>query len=51
MREAVVAKVERAAAMREPAHDDLVAADHLLAVDAEVLALLLRPARDGRAPR
>ena len=39
-----VAKVERAAAMGEPAHDDLARADHLLAVDAEVLAR----ARRGR---
>ena len=36
--------------MREPAHDDLVARDHLLPVDAEVLARLVRPARDGQAP-
>ena len=42
MRERVIAEVERAAAVREPAHDDLVAADHLLAVDAEVLARLVR---------
>ena len=45
-----LAEIERAAAMREPAHDQLVAADHLLPVDAEVLARLVRPARDGQAP-
>ena len=39
----VIAEIERAAAMREPAHDHLVAADHLLAVDAEVLPRLVRP--------
>jgi hypothetical protein len=32
-----VAEVERTAAVGEPAHDDLALADHLLAVDAEVL--------------
>ena len=42
MRERVVAEIERAAAMREPAHDHLVARDHLLAVDAEVLPRLVR---------
>src|SRR3989441_12744045 len=36
--------------MREPAHDDAVSPDHLLAVDAEVLPLLLGTARDGEAP-
>ena len=33
-----LAEVERAAAVREPAHDDLVRPDDLLPVDAEVLA-------------
>ena len=51
MRQHVVAVVERAAAMGEPAHDDLVARDHLLAVDAQVLAALIRPARHGEPPR
>ena len=46
----VVAEVERAAAMGEPAHDHLVARDHLLPVDAEVLPRLVRAARDGEAP-
>ena len=50
MREAVIAEIERAAAVREPAHDDLVRRDHLLPVDAEVLPRLVRPARDGEAP-
>src|SRR3989449_11674225 len=36
--------------MREPAHDDAISPDHLLAVDAEVLPLLLGAARDGEAP-
>ena len=39
-----VAEVERAAAVRQPAHDDLAPADHLLAVDAEVLAQPRPPA-------
>ena len=34
LRERELAEIERAAAMREPAHDQLVAADQLLAVDA-----------------
>ena len=31
---AMLGKIERPAAVREPAHDELVTADHLLAVDA-----------------
>jgi hypothetical protein len=37
MRRAMLAEIQRAAAMRQPAHDQLVRAEHLLAVDAEVL--------------
>src|SRR4029079_19369336 len=47
----MIAKIERAAAMREPAHDHLVARDHLLPVDAEILSRLVRTARDGQSPR
>ena len=46
----MVAEIERAAAMREPAHDHAIAADHLLAVDAEVLARLCGSASDREAP-
>ena len=46
----MVAKVERAAAVRQPAHDDLVAGQHLLAVDAQVLPRLVRPLGDDQAP-
>src|SRR5437870_1990887 len=49
-RELVITEVERAAAMREPAHDDAVSPDHLLAVDAEVVPLLLWTACDSEAP-
>ena len=49
-RRAMLAKIQRTAAMRQPAHDDFVARNDLLAVDAEVLPLLLRPARDDQAP-
>src|SRR6187549_3932891 len=42
--------IERAAAMREPAHDDAVAPDDLLPIDAEVLARLRRAARYREAP-
>ena len=50
-----LAEVERAAALRQPAHDHLAPADHLLPIDAEVLACAgasasLRPARDHQAP-
>ncbi len=48
--QAMVAEIERAAAMGEPAHDHLVAADHLLAIDAEVLPALGRPARHRQPP-
>jgi hypothetical protein len=48
--QAVIAKIERAAAMRQPAHDHLVRAEHLLAIDAEVLARLVRPARHRQPP-
>ena len=37
------AVIGRAAAVREPAHDDLIAADHLLTIDAEVLPLVSGP--------
>src|SRR2546430_9800069 len=50
-RQLVITEVERTAAMREPAHDDAVSPDHLLAVDAEVLPLLLGTARDGETDR
>ena len=48
--QAPLAKVQRAATVAEPAHDQLVAANHLLAVDAEVLAFLVRAFGDGQAP-
>ena len=50
MLQAMVAEIECAAALRQPAHDDLVRRDHLLAIDAQVLPRLLRPARDREAP-
>ena len=43
-------EVERAAAVAEPAHDQLVAADQLLAVDAQVLAFLIGPAGNHQRP-
>ena len=36
--------------MRQPAHDHPVAADHLLAIDAQILPPLLRAAGDSQAP-
>ena len=50
LRQAVVAEIERAATLRQPAHDDLVARDHLLAIDAQVLTRLVRAARHRQAP-
>jgi hypothetical protein len=50
MRALVLEEVERAAPVRQPAHDHPVATDHLLAVDAQVLPLLERPARHHQAP-
>jgi len=47
---APLAKVQGTAPMAQPAHDQLVAADDLLAIDAEVLALLVRAAGDRQAP-
>ncbi|MNS27505.1 hypothetical protein D3C72_594570 [compost metagenome] len=46
----VVAKIQRAAAMRQPAHDQLVRPQQLLAVDAQVLPLGVGAARDHQAP-
>src|SRR5215510_8629538 len=37
--------------MREPAHDDAVAAEYLLPVDAQVLPRFARPARHREPPR
>ena len=47
---AVVTEIQCAAAMCQPAHDHLVRCNHLLAVDAQVLPRLVRPARDGQSP-
>src|SRR5688572_7498173 len=46
----MVSVIERAPSVRKPAHDEPVAADHLLAVDAEVLARLRRAAGNGKTP-
>ena len=46
----MISVIERASSVREPAHDDAVAADDLLAIDAEVLARLQWSARDGESP-
>src|SRR6266700_5021152 len=45
------AKVDRTTAMGKPSHDELVRSDQLLAVDAEVLARLARPASYRQSPR
>src|ERR1700682_1445788 len=46
----MVAKVERTAAMVQPAHDHLVPGENLLPIDTEVLPRLVRAPRDGKAP-
>src|SRR6266853_5037649 len=45
------AKVDRATAMGKPSHDELVRRDELLTVDAQVQALLARPACHRQSPR
>ncbi len=45
-----VAIIQCATAVSEPAHDDLVARQHLLAIDAEVLAFLFRSPCDHQCP-
>ena len=45
-----LAEIDGTTAMRQPAHDDLVARDHLLAVDTDILPFLVRSARDDHAP-
>ena len=50
MGQRVVAEIERAAAVRQPAHDEFVRAQQLLAVDAQVLAARVGAARDHQAP-
>jgi hypothetical protein len=47
----MVAKIQRPAAMRQPAHNDLVRCNHLLAIDAQVLPRLVWPARNHQTPR
>ncbi|MNC15456.1 hypothetical protein D3C75_632750 [compost metagenome] len=42
--------IKRAAAMRQPAHDQFVFANQLLAIDTEILTLFMRTARNGQAP-
>src|SRR5687767_11770490 len=46
----MISVIERTSPVREPAHDDAVAADDLLAIDAEVLTRLQWSARDGESP-
>ena len=36
--------------MRQPAHDELILANQLLAVNTKILALFVRTARDGQSP-
>ncbi len=43
-------KVQSTAAVAQPAHDDLVAADHLLAIDTQILPFLVRPLGNHQAP-
>jgi hypothetical protein len=56
LRQREIPKIQRAAAVRQPAHDHLVARNHLLAVDAQVLARArfgnaLRASRHDQPPR
>ena len=47
----VFRKVERAAAVMQPAHDEPVATDHLLSINADVAARLERPPGDDQPER
>ena len=47
----VLGEIERAAAVCQPAQDDLVAVQHLLAVDAQVLSRFVWAAGNGESPR
>ena len=51
MRETMIAKIERATAMREPAHDEFIAPEYLLAINTEVLPSFMRPFGHDQAPR
>src|SRR3546814_14358558 len=51
VRGAEIGVVERASAMRQPAHDHAIAADHLHPVDADVLARLAGAAGADQARR
>src|SRR3546814_12780674 len=51
MRQRMIAKIERASPVRQPAHDELVAPDLLLSVDAQILASGVVPAGNDQAPR
>ena len=46
----MLAEVQRPAPVRQPAHDDLVASQYLLTIDAQVLPLLVRALGDHQAP-
>ncbi|MNE24648.1 hypothetical protein D3C80_1179450 [compost metagenome] len=50
MRLAPFLVIQRAAAVRQPTHDDFILAQHLLAINTQVLPLFLRPAGYGQAP-
>ena len=50
MGDRVVVEIQRAAAVRQPAHDELVRPQQLLTVDTQVLALGVGAARDHQAP-
>ena len=43
-------KIQRATTVRQPAHNQLVFANHLLPVNAQILALFVRPARHRQTP-
>ena len=50
MGEPMIAEVEGATAVRQPAHDDFVRPDDLLTVNAEILACAVGIARDDETP-
>ena len=50
MRSAPLLEIQRAAAMRQPAHDELILTNQLLAVNTQILPFFMRTARDGQTP-
>ena len=49
MRRLEFRKIDRAAAMMQPSHDESIATDNLLSIDTDVMSLLVWPLRNNKA--